>query len=47
MLDEIRGEIRLEGDLDVAQRKQLLKIATRRPVYRTLSSEINIRTTML
>jgi uncharacterized OsmC-like protein len=47
MLDEIRSEIRLEGDLDGAQREQLLKIAARCPVYRTLSSEIKIRTIML
>jgi uncharacterized OsmC-like protein len=36
MLDEIRSEIRLEGDLEGAQREQLLKIAARCPVYRTL-----------
>jgi putative redox protein len=45
MLDEIRSEIRLEGDLDEAQRKRLLGIATRCPVHRTLSSEVKIRTT--
>ena len=45
MLDEIRSEIRLEGDLDETQRKRLLVIATRCPVHRTLSSEIKIRTT--
>lgn len=45
MLDEIRSEIRLEGNLDEAQRKRLLEIATRCPVHRTLSSEIKIRTT--
>ncbi len=44
MLDEIRSEIRLEGDLDRAQRSRLLEIATRCPVHRTLSSEIKIRT---
>ena len=44
MLDEIRSEIHLEGDLDEAQRKRLLEIATRCPVRRTLSSEIKIRT---
>jgi uncharacterized OsmC-like protein len=47
MLDEIRSENRLEGDLDGAQREQLLKIAARCPVHRTLSSETRIRTTML
>lgn len=45
MLDEIRSEIHLEGDLDKAQRKRLLEIATLCPVHRTLSSEIKIRTT--
>ena len=45
MLDEIRSEIHLEGDLDEDQRKRLLEIATRCPVHRTLSSEIKIRTT--
>jgi hypothetical protein len=40
MLDEIRSEIHLEGDLDQAQRKRLLEIATLCPVHRTLSSEI-------
>ncbi len=45
MLDEIRSEIHLEGDLEEAQRKRLLEIATLCPVHRTLSSEIKIRTT--
>ena len=45
MLDEIRSEIKLEGDLDEAQRTRLLEIATRCPIHRTLSSEIKIRTT--
>ncbi len=45
MLDEIQSKIRLEGNLDEAQRTRLLEIATRCPVHRTLSSEIKIRTT--
>jgi len=45
MLDEIGSEIHMAGDLDEAQRKRLLEIATRCPVHRTLSSEIKIRTT--
>jgi putative redox protein len=45
MLDVINSEIHLKGDLDEAQRKRLLEIATRCPVHRTLSSEIKIRTT--
>jgi putative redox protein len=44
MLDEIRSEIHLEGDLEETQRMRLLEIATRCPVHRTLSSEIKIRT---
>ena len=44
MLDEIHSEIRLEGDLDEAQRKRLMQIATLCPVHRTLTSEIKIRT---
>ena len=45
MLDEIQSEIRLDGNLDEAQRSRLMEIATRCPVHRTLSSEIKIRTT--
>jgi putative redox protein len=45
MLDEIRSEIHLKGDLDKRQRDRLLEIAARCPVHRTLSSEIKIRTT--
>jgi uncharacterized OsmC-like protein len=44
MLTEIQSEIRLEGDLDKAQKKHLLEIAAKCPVHRTLSSEIKIRT---
>ena len=44
MLDEIRSEIRLDGDLDDAQRARLMEIASRCPVHRTLTSEIRIRT---
>ena len=44
MLDEIRSEIQLQGDLDGAQRKRLMEIVTMCPVHRTLTSEIKIRT---
>ena len=44
MLDEIRSDIHLEGDLDEAQRMRIIEIAARCPVHRTLSSEIKIRT---
>jgi uncharacterized OsmC-like protein len=47
MLDQIRSQIRLEGDLDEAQRKRLLQIARRCPVHRTLSSEANIRSALI
>ena len=47
MLDEIRSQIQLEGDLDETQRKRLLEIATRCPVHRTLSSEIKIRSELI
>jgi putative redox protein len=44
MLDRIERTITLEGELDAEQRKQLLEIADKCPVHRTLTSEINIRT---
>ena len=47
MLDEIRSQIRLEGDLDEIQRKRLLQIARRCPVHRTLASEVNIRSELI
>ncbi len=45
MLDRIERVITLEGDLSADDRKRLLKIADKCPVHRTLTSEINIRTT--
>ncbi len=47
MLDEIRSQIRLEGDLNETQRKRLLEIAVRCPVHRTLSAEIKIRSELI
>lgn len=47
MLDQIRSQIRLEGELDETQRKRLLQIARRCPVHRTLSSEVNIRSALV
>jgi len=35
----------LEGELDAEARKRLLEIADKCPVHRTLTSEIDIRTT--
>ncbi|MEM6264849.1 MAG: bifunctional alpha/beta hydrolase/OsmC family protein [Bacteroidota bacterium] len=43
-MDVIQREVELEGDLTQEQRNRLMEIADRCPVHRTLSSEINIRT---
>jgi putative redox protein len=47
LLDRIDREIELSGNLDEAQKLQLLEIAKRCPVHRTLNSEINIQTSVL
>jgi putative redox protein len=44
LIDRIELEIELEGPLDAAQRAQLLSIAEKCPVHRTLTSEISIKT---
>jgi putative redox protein len=44
MIDRIERVITLEGDLDAGQRAQLVDIANKCPVHRTLKSEIDIRT---
>ena len=44
-VDRIDRILTLTGDLDAAQRKRLLEIADKCPVHRTLTSEIDIRTT--
>jgi putative redox protein len=46
MLDRIESEITVAGDLTREQRARLLEIANKCPVHRTLTSEINIRTTL-
>jgi uncharacterized OsmC-like protein/pimeloyl-ACP methyl ester carboxylesterase len=46
LVDRIDRVIAFEGALDDAQRKKLLEIADKCPVHRTLTSEINIRTTL-
>ena len=43
-IDRIDRDIELTGDLSVEQRTRLLEIASRCPVHRTLTSEIDIRT---
>ena len=45
-LDRIERTIALEGALTDAQRARLLEIADKCPVHRTLTSEIDIRTTL-
>jgi len=43
-IDRIEREITLEGDLSAEQRAQLMGIADKCPVHRTLHSEIDVRT---
>src|SRR3989440_10360272 len=43
MLDRIDLEVELTGSLSEAQRANLMEIAAKCPVHRTLTSEINIR----
>jgi uncharacterized OsmC-like protein len=43
MLDRIEAEVELTGALSAEQHDQLMEIAAKCPVHRTLTSEINIR----
>jgi putative redox protein len=45
-ITEIEREIRLEGELNAEQRQQLMDIADKCPVHRTLTREIKIRSRM-
>ena len=45
MIDRIERAITLRGNLDADQRGRLMEIADKCPVHRTLTSEIDIRTT--
>jgi putative redox protein len=45
-LDRIDRTIELSGNLDEAQKSRLLEIADLCPVHKTLTSEINIRTSL-
>jgi uncharacterized OsmC-like protein len=45
MIDHIERAITLPGNLDGEQRRRLMEIADKCPVHRTLTSEIDIRTT--
>jgi len=47
MLDRIEREIVVAGGLTEEQRSKLLEISNKCPVHRTLTSEINIRTTLV
>jgi putative redox protein len=44
MLDRIERVISFDGELDAEQRKRLIEIADKCPVHRSLTSEIDIRT---
>ena len=46
MLDQIRSEISLTGNLADDERQRLLEIAAKCPVHRTLTSEIRIQTSL-
>jgi putative redox protein len=47
MIDRIEREIELVGPLDAEQRQQLMAIANKCPVHRTLTNEVKIDTTCL
>ena len=46
-IDHIDRDIELTGDLDDAQRQRLLHIAGRCPVHQTLTSEVDIATSLV
>lgn len=43
-IDEITRRISLRGELDAAQRAELLQIADKCPAHRTLHGEVKVRT---
>jgi putative redox protein len=47
MIDRILCSIELVGPLDEAQRKQLIDIAKKCPVHRTLTNKIEVRTDLV
>ena len=47
MLDQIELGVELIGPLDEGQRARLLQIAEKCPVHRTLTSKIEIRTSLV
>ena len=46
-IDHFRREIRLEGELDDAQRQRLLEIADKCPVHRTLEAGAKVETILV
>ena len=44
LLDQVERIVRLEGDLDAAQRAKLLEIADKCPVHRTLQAKVAVST---
>ncbi|MCP5281282.1 MAG: alpha/beta fold hydrolase [Rhodoferax sp.] len=46
-IDRFERRITLEGQLDAAQRQSLLEMANKCPVHRTLTSEVQIQTTLV
>jgi len=46
-IDRFNRSVRLEGELDEAQRERLLEIAERCPVHRTLHGDLEVRTTLV
>jgi putative redox protein len=47
MLDRIERDVELHGVLTEEQRARLLEIASKCPVHKTLTSEIDIRTRLV
>lgn len=46
-LDRIERDVKLDGQLSEEQRARLLEMANRCPVYRTLTSKIDVRTRLV
>ena len=46
-IDRFTRSVRVEGELDEAQRQRLLEIADRCPVHRTLHSDVEVHTTLV
>jgi putative redox protein len=44
-VDVFTRDIKIEGDLDLDQRKRMLEIADKCPVHKTLHSENTVKTT--